>query len=329
MGVTWSQLFPPPAEFTESDLPNLNGKVFMVTGATSGIGYQLASILYHAGGTVWVVGRSEADGAHSIEEIKATSSEGEVRGGALHFLPIDLQDLTTIRKGVNNFKTQESRLDVLFNNAGVSLPPAGSKSAQGFELMMATNCLGPYLLTELLYPLLQETAARSLPGAVRVVWTTSQYVELSGSRDGMDLALLDSPSSDQTVNYVNTKLGNWYLANEYARVTGSTDERSVLSVVQNPGNVKTNLLRHMPRLMQICVQPLLHPAKQGAYTELWAGLSPEVTMERSGAYIIPWGRFHPGLREGLVKGLGTEEEGGTGQAVAFRDWCENKTVDYR
>ena len=108
---------------------------------------------------------------------------------------------------------------------------------------------------------------------MRVVWTSSQTVELSAPKGGMLIADLTSPPQDQTKNYVASKTGNWFLASELARKVGL---QGILNVVQNPGNLKTNLLRHAPVWMRLAASPLLHNAKQGAYTELWAGLSPEL-----------------------------------------------------
>lgn len=75
--------------------------------------------------------------------------------------------------------------------------------------------------------------------------------------------------------------------------------------------------------------PLLYDAKMGAYTELWAGLSEELTMERSGGAVVPWGRMHPAPRKDLVDACRSVEEGGTGQAGEFREWCERETKEFR
>ena len=81
--------------------------------------------------------------------------------------------------------------------------------------------------------------------------------------------------------------------------------------------------------MRIASSPLLHNAKLGAYTELWAGLSPEVTEEQNGKYIIPWGRLHPSPRNDLLEALKPKQEGGTGQAQDFRAWCEKQVAEFR
>ena len=66
----------------------------------------------------------------------------------------------------------------------------------------------------------------------------------------------------------------------------------------------------------------------GAYTELWAGLSPELIMEHAGQYIIPWGRIHPSPRKDLLEALKGKVEGGTGRAADYCTWCEEKVAQY-
>jgi hypothetical protein len=75
--------------------------------------------------------------------------------------------------------------------------------------------------------------------------------------------------------------------------------------------------------------PLLYQAKFGAYTELWAGLSPDLHPESSGSYVIPWGRLHPVPRDDLQLALKTKDEGGTGQARAFWDWCHAQVESFQ
>ena len=122
-----------------------------------------------------------------------------------------------------------------------------------------------------------------------------------------------------------SKTGNWFLASELAHKVGP---QGILNVVQNPGNLKTNLIRHAPVWMRLAVSPVLHNAKQGAYTELWAGLSPELTIDTNGGYVILWGRVHRSPCQDLLDTLMREEEGGTGEAGKFREWCQQQTAEY-
>ena len=323
MGATFSQFFPPRPTMTEANLPSQKGKVFVVTGGASGVGLELCTFLYQAGGKVYLAGRSETKAQAAIAKIKTSPTKSS---GHLDFLLLSLEDLTTIKPAVETFVTKESRLDILFNNAGVSLPPRGSVSAQGHELQMATNCLGHYLLTQLLLPTLLKTAESAPPATVRVIWTSSIVVDASAPKGGMNITELTNPSSNQQRNYLNSKTGNWFLASALA---GQVSSNGVLSVTQNPGNLKTELLRHAPWILGFVTSPLLYPAKMGAYTELWAGLSGDLGIEDGGKYVVPWGRLHPCPRPDLVAALTTQEDGGTGVAALFLEYCEKVTADYR
>lgn len=323
MGVTFSQFFPPSPALTEATVPSQKGRVFIVTGGASGVGFELCRILYQAGGKVYLAGRSEGDANSAMEKIKARPA---ISPGEIHFLYISLDDLATIKPAVQSFQASESRLDVLFNNAGVSNPPSGSLSAQGYELQMATNCLGPYLLTQLLLPILTQTAKSTSTAAVRVVWTSSIAVDLGAPKNGVNIGELSKPSKNQQENYAVSKTGNWYLASELASKAGPN---GVLSVTANPGNLKTALTRHMPNIVPILAYPLLYEARYGAYTELWAGLSSDLTIKDGGNYIIPWGRIHSNPRPDLVAALASKENGGTGVAKAFVEWCEEQTASFK
>ncbi|KAK6439368.1 hypothetical protein LTR95_004435, partial [Oleoguttula sp. CCFEE 5521] len=133
MGATYSQFFPPTPTLTEASVPRQDGRVFIVTGGASGVGLELSRILYHAGGKVYIAGRSAQNGQKAITKIKAEKPDVSPKGppGELAFLQVTLDDLTTIKDAVEKFIAAETRLDVLFNNAGVSNPPKGSISAQG------------------------------------------------------------------------------------------------------------------------------------------------------------------------------------------------------
>lgn len=311
MGITYSLFLPPTPTLSEDNLPSQQGRVFIVTGGTSGVGYELCRMLYHAQGTVYLAGRSKANASAAISRIKSLPTTAH---GKLEFLEVSLDDLSTVKPTVRKFLEREVRLDVLFNNAGVSNPPVGSISPQGHELQLATNCLGPYLLTQLLLPTLIATAKKSTPTSVRVVWTGSIVVDLSAPSSGIDIKDLSDPPKDQQKNYTTSKTGNWFLADALARQAGRD---GVLSICQNPGNLKSQLTRHMPRIVPILVSPLLYHPKFGAYTELWSGLSPQLTMEDGGKFMLPWGRLHPSPREDLLTAMRSKDDGGAGVAEEF------------
>ena len=127
-------MFPPSPSFTEKDLPSLVGKVFIITGAASGVGFELAKMLYVAGGTVYVTARSASRCEGAIEKIK-DQTRGKKTEGVLKSMILDLADFTTIKPAVDRFLQQETRLDVLVNNAGVMNTPVGSKGTQVRQIL--------------------------------------------------------------------------------------------------------------------------------------------------------------------------------------------------
>jgi NAD(P)-dependent dehydrogenase (short-subunit alcohol dehydrogenase family) len=323
MGIVWSQFFPPKPTLTEANLPSQKGKVFIVTGGYSGVGLEICKILYQAGGKVYLAGRSEDKALQAIADIKTGSPDSE---GDIVFLPLKLDDLTTIKPAAEKFVSAESRLDVLFNNAGVSNPPLGSISPQGHELQLATNCLGPHLLTQLLLPTLQQTARNEPPASVRVIWLGSIVVDTSAPANGVNLDELLRRDTGMNRNYENTKVGNWFLANDLAKQVGSD---GILSVAVNPGNLKTNLTRHFSPWVPFLVAPLLYHPIMGAYSELWAAFFPELKISDGGKYILPWGRLHPKPREDLIQAMRSKEEGGTGDAALFLQYCNDQIADFK
>ncbi|KAL3961020.1 hypothetical protein ACCO45_006137 [Purpureocillium lilacinum] len=122
-------------------------------------------------------------------------------------------------------------------------------------------------------------------------------------------------------NYMMSKVGNVFLAQDTARRLGS---KEVLSVAVNPGFIKTELQRHMPAPVSAAMGMLFKGPEYGAYSELFGLLSPEVTPERNGAFVIPWGRFGA-LPENVRAAMKTEGGGGTGVAGRFVEWCERET----
>lgn len=316
-------MFPPAAAFTEKNLPDQTGKVFIVTGSSSGVGKELAQILYSHNAKVYVAARSQEKSTEAIESIKTAFPESK---GELVFLHLDLDDLTTIKKSAEDFLSKETKLDVLWNNAGVMVPPQGSKTKQGYELQLGTNNVAPFLFTNLLTPLLVSTAKVSPPGAVRVVWVSSSAAEAFSPVNGVDMNNLDYKTDKGAWHkYGVSKAGNVLHSHEYAKRHGGD---GIISVSLNPGNLKTSLQRHVPGWQAALFSFLIHTPIHGAYTELFAGLSPDVTPEKNGAWIVPWGRFAP-LRKDLEAASKTEAEGDSSVAAKFWDWTEEQVKPYQ
>lgn len=126
--------------------------------------------MYQKSATVYIAGRSRENGEKAIDAIKAESPSAK---GKLFFLLLDLGDLRGIKASAAEFLQKEKRLDVLWLNAGIMTPPAGTVSAQGYEIQLATNVLGHFLFTKNLTSILASTAKISPTGSVRVVFVSS------------------------------------------------------------------------------------------------------------------------------------------------------------
>ncbi|KAI1081482.1 hypothetical protein F5B20DRAFT_67046 [Whalleya microplaca] len=306
----FTQLFPPKPGFREKDLPNLSGKVYIVTGANAGVGKELSRILYSKEAKVYMAGRSEQKITEAINDIKASVTSSKV--GELVFLHLDLANLDTVKASAERFLEQEDRVHVLFNNAGVMRPPEGSKSEQGYELQLGVNCVGTFLFTKLLTPTLIRTAKSEARGTVRVVWVSSQVIESTlALKEGINIDNLDYHREvPNMTKYSISKTGSLFYGTEYAK-RYKTD--GILSVPLNPGLVDSDLWRTQGKLSHALLRIfILHPPVLGAYTELFAGLSPEVTLENSGQWVIPWGRFQSARKDLVAGSRSTDEQGGDG-----------------
>lgn len=316
------QLLPGKPTYTEADIPDLTGKVYLVTGANTGIGKEVAQILYSKNAVVWMTARNPKKGANAVASIKKAHPSSN---GRLELLHLDLSDLTTIKASAETFLAKEKRLDVLFNNAGVMFPPQGSKTAQGFELQLGTNCLGPFLFTQFLTPMLIATAKAASSGSVRVVWVASSATEHLNPSGGIDMDNLDYKRDVfYPWKYGISKAGNYYHATEYAR---RYSDNGIVSVSLNPGNLESDLDRNCNFAEMLFRNATTYPTINGAYTELFAGISGEVGIENTGAWIVPWGRIE-NIRKDLLEGSKPEEEGGTGIAQKFWKWSEDQTREY-
>ncbi|KAF4625974.1 hypothetical protein G7Y89_g12189 [Cudoniella acicularis] len=326
-----SQFIPPwPPNFTDKDVPSLAGKVYIVTGAASGIGYQLTKILYLKGATVYIAARSQArcDGAvgELLEETKSIGG-GEKTYGRLGTMVVDLSDLKTIRPGVESFLEKEKRLDGLVNNAAVMSAPLGSKDKQANDLELGTNCLGPYLLTLLLEPILASTSTQpdTPAGSVRVVWVVS-VLQGQLQKGGMAFELDGTPKilTGFMANYMQSKVGLAWITGLFADRLGG---KGVLSVCVHPGLMPTGLQRHQPWFFRTVVRPALKsvykPPINGAYTLLYAAFSPEVTMEDNGGYCMAWGRKCD-LPDEILLARKSIAEGGSGSEKKFLDFCDKQ-----
>ncbi|KAF2104845.1 NAD(P)-binding protein [Rhizodiscina lignyota] len=325
---------PSSPALTEKDLPSLNGRVYLVTGGYAGIGYELAKILYSAGGMVWIAGRSrdKAEAAieammenndtsnHSGEQADARNAPGEVK-----FLHLDLADLSTIKGAAQELLSNSSRLDIVWHNAAVMVPPDDTPATpQGHDIQLATNVLGPFLLQHFLNPLTLSTAARSdvKKNDVRVIWLTSNAHTGAPKPDGVDWDNIELTGHTGFIGrlkkYSQSKAMNNILAYEFARRYG---DKGIASLSVHPGALSSGLQKDLPWLIDKIFSLRRQPPKFGAYSELFAGFV-DVEPEKNGGFVAPfgtWGECDPAIKEGM-------EKQGTGKRLwellesEFKEW---------
>ncbi|KAL6861995.1 hypothetical protein J3F83DRAFT_746370 [Trichoderma novae-zelandiae] len=309
------QSFPGAPKFTDKDVPDLKGKTIIVTGSNSGIGKVLARILYSKNAKVYMMARSEEKTQAAIDSIK---SAVETSSGELIYLKLDLSDITSAKASAEAFLRREKNLHLLFNNAGVGYPARGSTTKQGYELQLGVNCLGTFAFTKTLTPALVATAKASPANSVRVIWVSSSAAEAVSPANYVEkLNRIEKMSTFE--QYCVSKLGNYWHAAEFA---SRYKADGIISIPLNPGNLDSDFWRTQGSLMRcILRKTLLYPPIYGAYTNLFAAFSPEVTLEKSGTFVAPWGQFWT-LSKGVIAGSKLKAEGGTGIAASFWEWTE-------
>ena len=247
-----------------------SGRVAIVTGSNSGIGFETAKALALRGARVVLACRSEDKGRAAVEAIEAAGPSGSVELGLL-----DLSSLDSVRAFAESFLDENERLDLLINNAGVMMPPA-SRTADGFELQFGTNHLGHFALTGLLLPLLVETEGS------RVV-NVSSAAHKWGSIDFGDLQWETRPYK-KAASYGQSKLANLLFTYELQRRLEEAGA-STIATAAHPGWTGTDLQRHAG-LFRLLNPLFAMKPWQGALPTLYAAVADEA---RGGEYFGPDG----------------------------------------
>jgi len=276
-----SQSFPPKSKFDIKDIPDLTGKVIIVTGANTGIGKETAKVLLAHNAKVYIAVRNEEKAKSAITELK------EQTGKEAIFLKLDLADLKSIKSSAEEFISKEKELHILFNNAGVMTPPIEHLTAQGYDSQFGTNVLGHFYFTKLLLPTLLAGAKTSPDAKARIVNTSSSGHMFTGAIDFNTFREGPARTKKGTqILYAQSKLGNVQVSNEFAKRYG---EQGIVSTSLNPGNIRSDLQRHLSPFEYFVLNAMLYPVSYGALTQLWAGTSPQ-GAELNGKYLIPWAR---------------------------------------
>ncbi|KAJ3520229.1 hypothetical protein NM688_g9192 [Phlebia brevispora] len=285
MSSLWTSSFPPRPTFSVDQIPDLTGQVMIVTGGNAGIGKETVKALLEHNAKVYMAGRNMQRMEDAVSDIERDT------GKRANILQVDLANLKSIKHAAEEFKTKETQLNVLFNNAGVMFPPIEGLTADGYDLQFGTNVLGHFYFTKLLLPLLLQTAKTTPSHQVRVVNTSSMGHMGVG---GIDYdTLKDSPKRRSLRSYTlyfQSKFGNIVFSNELQKRYG---DQGVISIALHPGNLNTDLQRHGSIIVRTLSAPFLYPAAMGALTQLYAGTMPEAAeLGGKASRVLDPGREH-------------------------------------
>ncbi len=251
-------------------IPRQAGRLALVTGATGGIGFEVARALAAAGAEVVLGARDAGRSGAAMARIAS-----EVPGARLHHLALDLADLRSVRAAAAALAVRHGRLDLLLGVAGVMALPHRHLTADGFEMQLGVNFLGPFALTALLMPLLRQAPA------ARVVTVTSLAARLGRLRfEDIQGAARYGPWRA----YAQSKLAALCFAIELQRRSAAAGW-GVASLAAHPGLAMTDLYakalaadggpKLITRLMRAGTRLLPHSAEAAARPILFAATAPE------------------------------------------------------
>lgn len=264
-------------------VPDLTGKRVVVTGANSGTGKEATRRLVAAGAQVVMAVRTVAKGEQARTEILARHPEAR-----LDVRRVDLADLASVEEFAAGILADHIPLDLLVNNAGVMAPPTRMTTADGFELQMGSNFLGPFALTLRLLPAL---LAADAPRVATMSSGTADY----GRIDFSDLQW-ERRRYSANRSYAQSKLADLILTRQLAALAAERGW-SLLSTGAHPGYTVTNLQtagaslgRDKPKRSVLNALDFLpkQQVEQGTEPLLYAATSPDAV---AGGYYGPGGRF--------------------------------------
>ncbi len=294
----------PKPDWSLADMPDQAGRIVLVTGGTSGMGYEDALALSRAGAEVIIAARNAERGQEAIERIREQVPDARVQ-----FEAVDLASRASVRSLAERLQQRLPRLDVLINNAAIMAPPERGTSADGHELQLATNYLGPFALTALLMPLLLES------DDARVVSLSS----IAAGRGQLDFADLQAEQRyNPYATYAQSKLAVLVWAMELQRHSDASGW-GIRSIAAHPGVAVTELVERGPGLDSEFAanwakdRDNYHSAAQGALPTLYAATAPDAI---GGAYYGPTGEEE---KRGPL-GFARVPEAAANQADAARLW---------
>lgn len=263
------------AKWTEADVPDQSGRIAIVTGSNTGLGYETARVLAARGAHVVIAVRNLDKGRDAVDRITAATPKADLK-----LQQLDVGSLDSVRSGAEELKAAYPRIDLLINNAGVMYPPKQT-TVDGFELQFGTNHLGAFALTGLLLDHLLPVDGS------RVVAVASIAHNIQAGIHFDDLQW--ERSYNRVAAYGQSKLSNLLFTYELQRRLAAKNEPTI-AVAAHPGISDTELTRHipgagLPGASQI-TRLVVNSALKGALATLRAATDPGV---QGGQYYGPAG----------------------------------------
>lgn len=212
--------------WTAENIPDQSGKIVIVTGSSSGIGFEAARVLANKNAKVILANRNL-----SKSEVAKTKILNQNKNADVESIKIDLSDLESVKQFTKEFNSKYDKLDILINNAGVMVPPH-TITKDGFELQMGTNHLGHFALTLLLINKIQKSENAKI---VNVSSTAHKYGKIN-----FDDLKWEKRKYKAWRAYGDSKIANLYFTKELAEKLGN----NVLVTSAHPGWTATELQRH-------------------------------------------------------------------------------------
>jgi NAD(P)-dependent dehydrogenase (short-subunit alcohol dehydrogenase family) len=294
-------------QWTAAEVPEQHGRIAVITGANSGLGFEVAKALAERGATVVLACRDTERADQAANLIRAEGPDVDIQTTRL-----DLASLASVRAAAERLRVNHPRIDLLINNAGLMMPPHG-RTEDGFELQFGTNHLGHFALTGLLLDRLL-----TVPGS-RVV-TISSNAHRGGRIDFDDLQ--SEKSYNRMAAYGQSKLANLLFTYELqSRLAAAGAE--TIAVAAHPGGSRTNLTRHVGGPLQPVTRAVMRimgqSAPMGALPTLRAAVHPAV---RGGDYYGPDGRSGQTGYPTVVESSALSHD----KAVQRRLWVESERL---
>src|SRR5712692_3091412 len=248
------------AKWTSDDVPGQDGRLAVVTGANTGLGFETAQVLAARGASVVLAVRDVEKGKRAAAAIAVTAP-----GANVMVQPLDLTSLDSIRAAAGELRARHPRIDLLVNNAGVMFTPKQT-TRDGFELQLGTNHLGHFALTGLL---LEQMLP--VPGS-RVVTVSSLAHRIRARIDFDDLQ--GERSYSRVAAYSQSKLANLMFTYELQRRLSGAG--TTIAVAAHPGLAATELARHSPAASAALARLISQKPAMGALPALRAATDPGV-----------------------------------------------------